>query len=575
MSDDAIGEKVNSAENTIGTWISKGSDHVNVVVAGRKESGKTALASALCDVPVPQEDPPSVKLLVNRRNSISAATGNIVVWDTCGMCEGYDGWKSDVAVRQLKSLQCLKVEQAAKTVLLYCVRVDQSHSFEDINSDLDFKCMKRLTSELGEFIWRNSVIVFTFVNGSFEENKDTLTGADEESKKKSYYDQVLAKTTTELRSFISAELLNENKAKSIPMVPAGFRRNSTEPASLNCDSTGDSWILNLWQQILGVAPMNCQPLLWNYWFECLYKSSFFYTDSFLSLMKLHGSLYLKKADLAEGDEKISWAFSFLRIIKIWFSNIDKFRLQQEKSSTEKEPAIEFWRSLQAQVDIKVTGAQESGKTSLINSLLYEKCQIQEVNNNSGTWSTQSSSNITCKFTEIPLEQIAESDLDKTALLLVCVRLEDSEEDVARCLEPVVSKNPKNVMIVLTFSNVNFSETPWKELVDTKTEAIKRVLKEDFKIADQVVENLKVVPASYYTEKSIQEDPEAKPWIMNVWLNSIASASLTTQSAMAVFVNYSHYGKKKISAHHKSFFLRNMYKIVADMLATHCTSYEAL
>ena len=570
---DAIAVKINSAERAFSTWISTGSEEVNVVVAGRNESGKTALVSSLCDVPAPAENPAHRKLLINRRNVISAATGNIVVQDACGIYEGYEAWKSDVAVKTLKSLACLKPEKASKTVLLYCIRSDQSRFLKDCNYNLDFKCMKRLTAEFGEAIWTNSIVVFTFVNESYEENEDSLTGGDEESKKRSYYTQVLAPRETRVRNFMSGELLSENKAKSIPIVPAGFRRNSQEPTSLNCDSTGESWLLNLWHHILGVAPVNYQPLLWNYCFERLYKSSFFYTDSFLSLMKLHGSLYLNKADLAEGDEIIAWAFSFLRIIKIWFSNIDNFRLQQLKSSTGKNPTAEFWRSLQAQVNIIVTGAKESGKTSLINSLLYEKCQIQEVKNNSGTWSSQPGSNITCNLTEKPLDQISETNLDKTALLLVCVRLEDSEEDVARYLKSVVSKNPQNFMIVLTFSNVNLSGMSWKELVDTKSEAIKRMLKVPYNMDDQVIQNLKIVPASYYAEKSIKEDPEGKPWIMNVWLNSIASASLTTQSAMAVFVNYLHYGKKKISADHKSFYFKKLYYIITAMLETHCTSYE--
>ena len=572
---DAITVKINGTERAIGTWINTGSEEVNIVVTGRNNSGKTALVSALCDERAASEKPTHRKMLYNIRNPISAATGNIVLWDTCGMCEGYEPWKSDVAVKALKSLECLKPELVSKTVLLYCVRSDQSRFLEDINSNLDFKCMMRLTAEFGEAIWNNSVVVFTFVNESFEENEDSLTGGDEESRKKSYYTEILAPREARVRKFVGDVLLSENKArsKSIPVVPAGFRSNSQAPTSLNCDSAGESWLLNLWQKIIGVSPVNCQPLLLNYWFERLYKSSFFYTDSFLSLMKLHGSLYLKKAELAEGDEKIAWVFSFLRIIKIWFSNIDKFRLQQQKSSTERKPTIQFWRSLQAQVDIIVTGAKESGKTSLINSLLYEKCQIKEVKNNSGTWSSRPDSNITCNFTEKPLEHIP--NLNRTALLLVCVRLEESEEDLKRYLEPVASKNPQNFMIVLTFSKVNLSGMSWKELVDSKTEAIKRVLKDTYNMGDQVIQNLKVVPASYYTEKSIPEDPEGKPWIMNVWLNSIASTSLATQSAMAVFVNYSHYGRKKISADHKSFFLRNMYNITAAMLETHSTSYNVL
>ena len=100
-----------------------------------------------------------------------------------------------------------------------------------------------------------------------------------------------------------------------------------------------------------------------------------------------------------------------------------------------------------------------------------------------------------------------------------------------------------------------------------------MLKVPYNMDDQVIQNLKIVPASYYAEKSIKEDPEGKPWIMNVWLNSIASASLTTQSAMAVFVNYLHYGKKKISADHKSFYFKKLYYIITAMLETHCTSYE--
>jgi len=84
----------------------------------------------------------------------------------------------------------------------------------------------------------------------------------------------------------------------------------------------------------------------------------------------------------------------------------------------------------------------------------------------------------------------------------------------------------------------------------------------------------IVSASYHTEKVIQEDPEV-PWIMNVWLKSAASARITTQPALVVFINYIIYGNnnvRSLSVDHKLFYMHNLYYDAAAMLETHCTAY---
>jgi len=67
-------------KEVIQPWVKNGFEIVNIVVAGNHGVGKTTLVSALCDKPLPAEQPPEIIELYNRSITIN---GDIVVWDAC------------------------------------------------------------------------------------------------------------------------------------------------------------------------------------------------------------------------------------------------------------------------------------------------------------------------------------------------------------------------------------------------------------------------------------------------------------------------------------------------------------
>ncbi len=564
-----MSDNVASVGELIRRWTE---NEANVIVAGRNKSGKTTLASALCGVPVPEEIDPTLKLLYNRSTGLHY--NNVTVWDACGMFEGILAWRSDVAMKKMKEIKSLK--DGKNNVLIYTIPVNETRFVEDPAANLDFCCMRRLTEEFSSSVWDNAVIAFTFVNEGFQAFKPKRSEEGEEAIKQAYITSI-KKREKRVRDFLQKELIPEEKVKSLPIICVGLKNETTAPV-LEHSPAGESWILNAWKNITYKSPTSSKLLLLNYCFDLLFKGPYLYADSFFSLMKLQGEIYQSKACEVENLKPcsdIGLAYAFLHFLQEVFYNYHNFKQEASIkmiSSDDSFANIKFWRALNTRLNIHVTGADHSGKTALINSMLYGKPHISESPENYGTW-TLECGNVSCSFQEISLRSLHSVNLGNSSLLLVCMMLDDTEENMTRTLNPVVDKRPSNLQIVFTFSAVNLSGKTWDELVLDKTQAIKRILKH-LGMDEAVVDSILVSLASYHNDLTIPGDHSGTHWIMNTWLNSISSAKLTSQAAMVYFVNYYLYTKKEsITLEHRNSYKKHLIRILIDMIQSHCTSYD--
>ena len=565
-----MSDRVNTetVADLLSKWESSSSEPINIVVAGKHGSGKTTLVSALCGLPVVKQINPSI--LLNNQHFIPDY--DITVSDACGMFETSVSWKRDLAITKMKEIKCLS--EANKVSLIYTIPINQSE-FQNSDEDIDVKCMKRLTTEFGEQIWRHSIIVLTFANEDYESKKKGLKGDNDDERHKSYLLEV-ARWENIVKECLKTFVLSEDEAKKIPIVPAGYIKHLLALACLEHESDGESWVMKTWCKIAERAPENVQHKLLAFCFYKVFQSPFFYFDSYLALVKIHGQLYRMTCTVQEfeGCHELGLAYSYLRILKQWYDNYYEQLERNIKCSREALGMLQFWRAFNTTIQIVVTGANHCGKTSLINSMLYGKNQFQETPDNNITGTSQYK-HITYQLQESSLESLQQVDVDDVALLLVCIMLNDTEETIKRTLAPIADKNPSNLMVVLTFADVNLSGNSWNEIIQKKTESIKHILTE-LKVNSAIIEKLRVVPAGYHREITITNDPSNTHWIMNVWVNSIASAKVSCQSAMALFVNYFVYGGQKrniVSPCHEILYRDHLLQILYDMTQSHNINYD--
>ena len=203
-------------------------------------------------------------------------------------------------------------------------------------------------------------------------------------------------------------------------------------------------------------------------------------------------------------------------------------------------------------------------------MLYGKCVLNEdLSTNKETLTKFNRGVTTLTLVETPLSLISQSSMDGNALVLLCMKFNDTEANMIKILSTF--KNVcNNILIVLTYANANVSGEPLGEVVERQTSVIKRILKEKNCMNKQFLDSLKVVPASYHTEVIIKDDPLNKPWITNLWFQAIASAKPASQAVLILLVNYHIYNKKSLPrklADYKESYIHDLTAILHEIILT--------
>ncbi len=548
---------------------------VNVIVAGKFRSGKTELFNGLCRIRIEENNNPDTK---EQRNNFHAfEEQEIKVWDTCAMYKD-SHLKSKAAIKRIREIKCMQ-NAGIKKILLYTVPMNQTRFIPSVENNTDLNCLRRLTSEFGVEIWRHAIIILTFANDQYEQIHDDLGGESIQETRSLFYSQEIAGWESSLKECLRTINIPDDLVKNISFLPAGYVRHEHATSHLACDVEGKSWVWNIWQEIVKVSPNDYKHQILQLCFDKVCSDPFLYGDSYLSFVKLHGVAYSDKAfeartvgctEREEVYRNIGLNYSYLRLLKRWFNSHDILAIKLLKCSQDCLTKMEAWRSLQVDIKIIVSGKENSGKSTLIKFMIHNKFITNEFSDIDGEWKS-SYKNISCSFREVAPLQLQSDQVRPSALVIVCVKLSATKEILTRALAPIVKKNPKNIMVVLTFADENLSTRSWTELVHIQSRSVRDTLQE-LQLNEGAMSTLRVTPAGYQT--TIKEDPAKKNWVMDVWLKCIASANGAHQSSLAVFVNHFIYGGKKLKteASHKEYFREHLMNLLSEMIAKHNIEY---
>ncbi len=154
------------------------------------------------------------------------------------------------------------------------------------------------------------LIVLTQANHHYDIITSERTSADKESYLAKYSGWV-----KQIRTLLASELMSTSRARSVPIVPAGYI-NSIEPEGqvLQFEPKGKSWVLDIWQNLAKVVPMDEKPLLLDVCINKLFASKFFFLDSFLSLVTLTADIYKTKVCLIKSSAEYKEASLALSLL---------------------------------------------------------------------------------------------------------------------------------------------------------------------------------------------------------------------------------------------------------------------
>ncbi len=548
----------------------KGKINSDIVVVGLNGSGKSALINALFNKAVSAEQDCATskpKFRKGEKHVLNYKDNTLTFWDTCGFFEKTNP-ENTGAFEAIKAIPCLKKGKCS--ALVFTIAITKTR-FEKNSSDIEG--MKKLEEIFGPGIWNNLIIVLTQANLHY----DLITSKQGSNDNKKYMASY-TEWVHQIRTLMASEVMPGYRAQTIPIVPAGYL-NSTQAEApvLNFEPKGKSWVLNIWQNLVKVVPLEEKPLLLDVCIINLFASNFFYLDSFLSQIRLTATVYKQKECLIKRNDEciaVSLALSLLHNMLLKLDNQDDTK--QTISSKNNLADSAFWKSLESGTNITVTGPQSSGKTALINSLAY-----QEENSKEQPLASEKPIKIpyrkcTCTYTEIPLRSLDKKAIESSSIVIVCIKISENRTNMEKILRSFAKSEAKNFIIALTYANACPLDTPLESLVEIQTKIIEEI---QTKIIEEILEKkgtysgmktISVVLAGYHNELIIKHDPNEMHWIMNLWLQIISKAKATTQPALLVILNYHILGRKsqpKKLSHCKGFYIQKLVEIISDIIKT--------
>ena len=341
---------------------SKGNIKCNVVLTGLSGSGKSALVNALLGDDVKEEPgkwevkEEPVKLEAKERKGekhvLNHEANSITFWDTCGFVEQGDP-RTDQAFNALEKIPCWKKEH---TALIYTISMTKTR-FEANSNDI--QGMRRLNRYFGHEIWKNAIIVLTQSNEHYKIKTD---GMPEDKKKEEYLTKYYKDWDDTLRKHFES-IMPKGLAKTVYIIPAGFFKSTVaESEVLESESSGKSWILNVWQHIARVAPMEQKPFLLDVCINKFFAAKFLYSDSYLSLIKLNSIFYqqrvceIREYKITKEHSQVGAAYSFLHFLLFWVDNYYRIKSKMIKSPCNQSD-FAYWTNLDLSVEMIVTGAK--------------------------------------------------------------------------------------------------------------------------------------------------------------------------------------------------------------------------
>ena len=198
-------------------YFAKGKDSVEIVLAGKMGTGKSALVNSIVGKRVAEERNNAFSQTkeivyyteaVDIPSEILKNTINVVVWDTPGLGDPF----GDEATTKEITEKCQETD-----LLVYCLDIRGRLSVGDVTG------IKLLTEALGKQMWNHAIFVLTFANTvEAKDGKDAATALRERISK---WTDVITRLLKEHLEF------PHDIADNITVIPAGYYR--TQPPGID------------------------------------------------------------------------------------------------------------------------------------------------------------------------------------------------------------------------------------------------------------------------------------------------------------------------------------------------------
>lgn len=485
----------------------------------------------------------------------------LIIWDTPGFAE-YDAERllsNDGVLTSIIASKCLQKER--HDVFLYAVSMTKTR-FEENSGDIN--AMKKLTHAFGPDLWDNAVITLAQANIAFEnfkENKERerkyieeKAKAHKEKRLEKYLKDCEKKFVLEfverklriwidrVKEFLKSELnLSDERVNNIAIVPAGYDRTKV----LSFEPKGKLWFLDLLLQIARATKLDSQPVMLNFCMHQLLLAPKIYRDSLVSYVKVSSEIYQRRA--VKSTEKLENSMKCEIGLAVSFLYAQEYLLKNKKITTEKimTPVTEeyredsdYWLLTKSSIELMFIGGSVSGKTTLANSMFYGKENVKENHVLEPETSitdrkVKTAENISCQIWDISkASQIKEKyDEDKTGLIMLCIRISDSEEAILEALRSIAPPlSWKKVVIVLTYANL-MEKDQYDMAIETKKRQLYELMVRNSELSEGQAKCVEIIPAGYHRRLKIEGDEDCPYWIIKFWFKVISAAEAVYQPTL--------------------------------------------
>ena len=228
-------------------WIEK-SKSISILIAGKTGTGKSTLINAILGKSVAKVGKtlkPETRKVRMYRQTVDDV--EIKLYDSPGLQDGTANEEQYIA--EIHN-ECSDVD-----LFIYCIRMSETRFFPGCP---DAIAMNRISRALGERVWKNGLIVFTFAN-------DVVTMAEAKRVETTKYFRAWTdKLVKKIKTFLQEEVrLPPELVTDLTVVPAGHPNQPLLPSIDEPSSSGSDihWLSNLWLKALRRTRHDAQPAI--------------------------------------------------------------------------------------------------------------------------------------------------------------------------------------------------------------------------------------------------------------------------------------------------------------------------
>ena len=501
-------------------WRWKKADKVNVAIIGGEQSGKTTLALSLLGRELSDEYLPTKSC--ERLDYLPDHEGiKLTIHDTPGLETEHDPVTVLRGTHMEHGLAC--------GAWIFTVDMQETR-FEKNNRNIVL--MENITRSFGKEVWKKATVVLTYADVIACE----LDPQEFEERLKLWTDKV--------HEYLHQKVnLREEVAMSVPVIAAGLHDKPLRTT----DPEGMSWLNDIWLSLLLHSRCYVQPYIIKFLLKNLFKGPVTSGKQLVNFMANQHLMYAKKAKEwkleVEHAERAVKACSFLHALgSILLNHLATYPDSLSLCQTDKDNSLlSYWQNITSTIKILVVGAQQSGKTALVNSIFYGKKVIEESPVGDDPQSSLREKPIKHSDRELAIEIHDYSTLfddkdSKFNILFYCIskiELEQNkltyESNIRKFTEFFGRNVWKKTVVVVTFSNCLDSNS--RNCFETEVKSRVETLQSFFQ--NYLGDNVVITLAGYHSKVSISDKDF---WCIDLWMKAIPVAQTNSHPALIMWLH---------------------------------------